>query len=178
MPAISSTATRAVNGIVRGAAINVQLLASGSSSATFVTPSTTIATNAPAAPTTIPSITNGQRMNQSVAPTSFITSTSRRRANSDSLMVLAINSTEAAISSTVNTAAVIVTRLVTSRIFLVSSLWLETLWIDWSIVPQPPALSAVRIASASAGLSGYTWKVSGSGLVESSAYAAGSSLAC
>jgi hypothetical protein len=34
----------------------------------------------PSAPTSTPSITNGQRMNQSVAPTSFITSTSRRRA--------------------------------------------------------------------------------------------------
>ncbi len=60
--------------------MSVQWLASGSSRATFVTPSTTMANNAPAAPTTVPSITNGQRMNQSVAPTSFITSTSRRRA--------------------------------------------------------------------------------------------------
>ena len=35
---------------------------------------------APARPTITPSIMNGQRMNQSVAPTSRITSTSRRRA--------------------------------------------------------------------------------------------------
>src|SRR5215471_1361021 len=38
-----STATSAENAIVRGAAINVQWLASGSSSATLVTPSTKIA---------------------------------------------------------------------------------------------------------------------------------------
>ncbi len=44
------------------------------------TASSRIASSVPSAPTITPSITNGQRMNQSVAPTSFITSTSRRRA--------------------------------------------------------------------------------------------------
>ena len=38
------------------------------------------ASTAPKRPTIIPSIMNGQRMNQLVAPTSRITSTSRRRA--------------------------------------------------------------------------------------------------
>ena len=38
------------------------------------------AISAPVRPTIIPSIMNGQRMNQLVAPTSRITSTSRRRA--------------------------------------------------------------------------------------------------
>ncbi len=66
----------------------------------------------------------------------------------------------------------IVTRLVTSRIFLVSLRLLETLWIDWSMVPVPaPAVggdSELRTASTLAGLSGITWNVSGSGLVPSS----------
>src|ERR1700689_4924282 len=136
--------TRTVNEIVRGDAISVQLLASGSSRAILAIPSTPIASAAPAAPTTIPSITNGQRMNQSVAPTSFITSTSRRRAYKDSRMVLAISRIEAIVSNTVRAAAVIVTRLVTSRIFLVSVVLLETLWIAGSIVPvPPPALGGV-----------------------------------
>ena len=46
----------------------------------------------------MPSITNGQRMNQSVAPTSFITSISRRRENSDRRIVLEISSTLATTS--------------------------------------------------------------------------------
>ena len=46
-----------------------------------------MASTPPIAPSTIPSMTNGQRMNQSVAPTSFITSTSRRRENIDSRIV-------------------------------------------------------------------------------------------
>ena len=122
--------------------------------------STAIASKAPAAPTTIPSITNGQRMNQSVAPTSFITSTSRRRAYSDSRIVLAISRIEAIVSSTVSAAAVIVTRLVTSRIFFVSLRLLEMLWIEASIVPVPPpavgGASELWTASTLAGLSGIT----------------------
>ena len=138
-----------MNAIVRGAAISVQLLASGSSRAILVAASTAMANSAPTAPTMIPSITNGQRMNQSVAPTSFITSTSRRRAYSDSRMVLAISRIEATTKRTVNTAAVIVTRFVTSRIFFVSVCLLETLWIDESIipVPPPPEVSALWMAS-------------------------------
>ena len=137
---------------------------------------------APTAPTIVPSITNGQRMNQSVAPTSFITSTSRRRANSDSLIVLAINSTEASVSSTARTAAVIVTRLVTLSSFLVSVLWFETLPIAGSSIRVPPpgcrGVSALRIASTFDGSFGYTWNVSGSGLEDSSAYALGSCFFC
>ena len=45
----------------------------------------------------IPSMTNGQRMNQLVAPTSFMTSTSRRRAKIDSRIVLPISRIEATI---------------------------------------------------------------------------------
>ena len=43
----------------------------------------------------MPSITKGQRMNQFVAPTSFITSTSRRRAKIDSRIVLPISRIDA-----------------------------------------------------------------------------------
>ena len=53
----------------------------------------------PRKPTSRPSITNGQRMNQLVAPTSRITSTSRRRAKIESRIVLATSSTEASTSS-------------------------------------------------------------------------------
>ena len=138
----------------------------------MVTPSTTIASNAPNAPTNTPSITNGQRMNQSVAPTSFITSTSRRRAYSDSRIVFAISSIEASVSSTVSTAAVIVTRLVTSRIFLVSLFLFETFSIAGSsgFAPPPDAggVRLLRTASTLPGLSGITWNVSGSGLEPSS----------
>ena len=47
----------------------------------------------------MPSSTNGRRTNQFDAPTSFITSTSRRRAKIESRMVLAISAT-AEIAST------------------------------------------------------------------------------
>ena len=46
-------------------------------------------------PQMIPSITNGQRMNQLVAPTSFITSTSRRRAKIESRIVFPMSRIEA-----------------------------------------------------------------------------------
>ena len=49
---------------------------------------------------TIPSIMNGRRTNQFVAPTSFITSTSRRRAKIDRRIVLPISSTAAMASTT------------------------------------------------------------------------------
>ena len=61
--------------------------------------SSSTASRPPRKPTIIPSITNGQRMNQLVAPTSFITSTSRRRAKTDSRIVLAISAIEASTSS-------------------------------------------------------------------------------
>jgi hypothetical protein len=53
---------------------------SGSTTVTFPSHSMATATTAPASPTITPSMMNGQRMNQFVAPTSRITSTSRRRA--------------------------------------------------------------------------------------------------
>ena len=49
----------------------------------------------PTTPQTSPSSTNGPRMNQFVAPTSFITSISRRRAKIESRMVFAISSVAA-----------------------------------------------------------------------------------
>ena len=107
-------------------------------------------------------------MNQSVAPTSFITSTSRRREYSESRIVLAISRIEAITSRIVSTAAVIVTRLVTWRIFLVSLRLLETFCTDGSIVRAVGGVSASRIDSTYCGLVGITWKLSGSGLVPSS----------
>ena len=66
-------------------------------------------------------MTNGQRMNQSVAPTSFMTSTSRRRANSDRRIVLEISRTEASTSSAASSAMLSFTTRVAERIFVVSS---------------------------------------------------------
>ena len=116
------------NEIVRGAEISDQSLASGSSSATLASPSTAIASSAPAAPTTIPSITNGQRMNQSVAPTSFITSTSRRRAIQRQPDRVADQQHRRERQQHDQQRRGDRRRaFVTSRIFLVSPVWLETL---------------------------------------------------
>ena len=97
-------------------------------------------------------------MNQSVAPTSFITSISRRRANSDSRIVLPISTIEASVSSAASSAAVIVTKRVTVSSFAVSSVWLETFPIDASMkFPVPPGaepLIAARTWSASPGFDG------------------------
>ena len=76
----SSTAISSGKFIVSGAAISAKSAASGSTTATLTTPSSSTASVPPRTPTITPSSTNGQRMNQSVAPTSFMTSTSRRRA--------------------------------------------------------------------------------------------------
>ena len=54
----------------------------------------------PTNPTVTPSIRNGQRMNQLVAPTSFMISTSRLRAKMESRMVLEMSSTATMPSST------------------------------------------------------------------------------
>ena len=120
--ATSSTATSTAKPIVSGAAISAKSAASGSMSAILPTASSSIASTPPSAPTMTPSITNGQRMNQSVAPTSFITSTSRRRENSDRRIVLEISRTLEAISSrTASSAIVSFTTRVAVRIFVVSS---------------------------------------------------------
>ena len=107
-------------------------------------------------------------MNQSVAPTSFITSTSRRRENSDRRIVLAMSSTEATISRIASTAIVIFTRRVTVRILLVSPWELLTVWIAESLTARWPGgvlwLSSVRTRFELLGLSGVTRSVSGSGL--------------
>ena len=131
----SRTAISAGNAIVRIWRRATSPENSGSSSATLVTASTAIASTPPAAPTITPSITNGQRMNQSVAPTSFITSTSRRRAYSDSRIVLAISRIDAIVSRTANARPPQVIAEVSSSIFFVSPFLFETLAIDGSIGP-------------------------------------------
>ncbi len=78
-----------------------------------------MASTPPTAPTMTPSMTNGQRMNQSVAPTSFITSTSRRLAYSDRRIVLAISSTEAIVSRIAKASPPHLTAEVSSSAFLV-----------------------------------------------------------
>ena len=60
-------------------------------------------------------------MNQFVAPTSRITSTSRRRAKMDSRIVLATSSTDASTSKPASEASRIFIVLVADRIFSVSS---------------------------------------------------------
>ena len=113
-------------------------------------------------------MTKGQRMNQSVAPTSFMTSTSRRREKSDRRMVLETSRTLARMSRTASRPVVSFTTRVATRIFWVSSLEFLTVSMAGSIVVRPPpgALgdSASRSFSALSGLSGVTRKVSGSGL--------------
>ena len=54
-----------------------------------------MAANAPSTPQSRPSTMNGPRTNQFVAPTSFITSISRRRAKIESRIVFAIRRTDA-----------------------------------------------------------------------------------
>jgi hypothetical protein len=107
--------------IVRGAAIRANRSAHGSTIATFATQSSTTATAAPRKPTTSPSITNGQRMNQLVAPTSRITSTSRRRAKIERRIVFATSRMEASTKRPASAASRTLMVLVADRIFCVSS---------------------------------------------------------
>ena len=102
----------------------------------------------PSAPRTMPSMTNGQRMNQSVAPTSFMTSTSRRREKSDSRIVLDTSRTLATMSSTASRPVVSFTTRVATRIFCVSSLEFLTVSMAGSIVvcPPPGASGRQRVA--------------------------------
>ena len=92
----------------------------------------------PSAPSTMPSMTNGQRMNQSVAPTSFMTSTSRRREKSDSRIVLETSRTLATTSSTASRPVVSFTTRVATRIFCVSSLEFLTV-VDRRVDRRAPA---------------------------------------
>ena len=107
-------------------------------------------------------------MNQSVAPTSFITSTSRRRANSESRIVLAISSTEAITSRPASSAVVSFTARVTERILFVSSSRLVTSSIAGSVTarspPGPTGASASRSLVMLSGSSGVIRNVCGSGL--------------
>ena len=72
--------TKVAKLIVEKLSMSWKFCANGSMIVTFPTHSMPTATAAPERPTTRPSITNGQRTNQFVAPTSRMTSTSRRRA--------------------------------------------------------------------------------------------------
>ena len=107
-------------------------------------------------------------MNQSVAPTSFMTSTSRRRENSDRRIVFETSRTDATTSRTASRPVVSFTTRVATRILFVSSLRFLTASIDGSIAVRPPpgadGASASRSLSALSGLSGVTRNVSGSGL--------------
>ena len=103
-------------------------------------------------------MTKGQRMNQSVAPTSFMTSTSRRREKSDRRIVLDTSRTLATMSRTASRPVVSFTTRVATRIFCVSSLEFLTVSIDGSIVVRPPpgamGASASRSFSALSGVVG------------------------
>src|SRR5918996_5797143 len=78
-----SRAASSGKSIVSGAASTAKSSDKGSIRVSLATVSSSTASRPPKKPTMMPSITNGQRMNQLVAPTSFITSTSRRRAEKD-----------------------------------------------------------------------------------------------
>ena len=94
-------------------------------------------------PTTTPSIRNGQRMNQRVAPTSRITSTSRRRVKIESRIVLPISISEASTRSPMITVSTIFSALVTFSILAVDCCRLNGLeiaeLIGWSCrrLPSP-----------------------------------------
>ncbi len=139
-PATSSTTTSSPKLIVSRRREQREVAAtSGSSSAIFpTTQQQDREQRRRARPRTIPSITNGQRMNQSVAPTSFITSTSRRRENSDRRIVFEISRTDATTSSTASRPSSSFTTRVATRIFFVSSLRFLTASIAGSIVVRPP----------------------------------------
>jgi hypothetical protein len=150
--------------IVSGAAMSAKSAASGSMSATFPTSSSRIARTPPAAPRITPSITNGQRMNQFVAPTRRITSTSRRREKSESRIVFATSRIDATTSSTERIAVVSFTTRVADRILSVSS----RRFLTSSIAGSPVPASALRSAPMLSGSSGVTRNVSGSGFEPSS----------
>jgi hypothetical protein len=108
-------------------------------------------------------------MNQSVAPTSFMTSTSRRREYSDSRIVLPISSIEAIASSDARPAIAYFTTRVAVRILFVSSSRLRTSSIALSTGTRSPpdgasGASASRMVVMLSGWSGVMRKVSGSGL--------------
>ncbi len=110
-------------------------------------------------------------MNQSVAPTSFITSTSRRRAYIESRIVFATSSSEASASSAASRPIVSFTTRVAERILSVFSLRSLTSSIELSITVRWPegdiGASASRTCTIASGSSGVTRSRSGSGLVPS-----------
>ena len=151
-----------------GCEISLTVLASGSTSVTLASASRPTAPAPPSAPRNSPSSTNGQRMNQSVAPTSFITSTSRRRENSDRRIVLEISSIDANTSSAASSAIVILITRVADRIWSVCAWRFWTAAIAGSVTRRMPSglawSSSARNAPELSGRSGVTRKMSGSGL--------------
>ncbi len=149
--------------------ISLTVFASGSTSVTFASASSPIAPAPPSAPRNSPSSTNGQRMNQSVAPTSFITSTSRRRENRERRIVFEISSTDANTSSAASSAIVILIMRVAERIVLVCAWRFCTSAIAGSVTRRVTErarlveLGAQR-ARVRSGWSGVRRKMSGSGL--------------
>ena len=108
---------------------------------------------------------NGPRTNQFVAPTSFITSISRRLAKIDSRIVFAISSVDAMRSTTSptrNTASMMPPTLTTSRAFSPPSL---TDSMPAGFVPPGPAVSrSVLMSSVNSPFTGITSNEAGSGL--------------
>jgi len=100
-----------------GSSLNVELCPSMTGSATsFARMSKTIAAIAPISPQIIPSSMNGPRTNQFDAPTSFITSTSRRLEKIERRMVFAIRIVEAIIKITDPSRKMYLITFVTERI--------------------------------------------------------------
>ena len=93
----------------------------GSATSLPIRSSTTAAID-PASPHTSPSSMNGPRTNQFVAPTSFITSISRRREKIESRIVFAIRSVEA--TSRITTAS----RKIDSMTFATLRMRLAVFW--------------------------------------------------
>jgi hypothetical protein len=167
MQASISSTTSSGKSIVSGAASKAKRSDSGSMKVSLAIVSRRTASTPPRKPTITPSITNGQRMNQLVAPTSFITSTSRRRAKIDSRMVLAIRAIEANRRRAARPAVRIFTSPVAERILSVSSSRFFTSSIAGS-ADVPPGSSRLTMASIRSGSSGVTRNESGSGLLPSS----------
>ncbi len=128
----------------------------------------------------MPSITNGQRMKESVAPTSFMTSTSRRRENRLNLDGAGDQQDRGDDQQDRESAPIAsFTTRVAVRILVVSSSC-DFNPVDRAIDRHPPPAAAVggartlrKANDALSGLSGVTRKVSGSGLVPSEAQASG-----
>lgn len=138
-----------------------------------MTASRQTASTAPIAPRITASSTNGQRMKPSVAPTSFMICTSRRREKTERRIVLEISRIEAMIRRAASSPIITLTTRVAVRIFSVFDLEEPTDSIEGSTVAVPPpgveGCSAETRAIEAPGFSGVMRNVSGSGLEPSRA---------